>query len=76
MKQNVTVSLDAEVLQAAKVLAAQRKTSLSRLLADELAEQVRRSRDYEQCKRAARALLEQGLPLSGPPLTREEAHER
>ena len=76
MKQNVTVSLDAEVLQAAKVLAAQRKTSLSRLLADELAEQVRRARDYEQCRRAARALLKKGLPLGGVPLSREEAHER
>jgi hypothetical protein len=76
MKQNVTVSLDSEVLQAAKVLAAQRKTSLSRLLADELAAQVYRSRDYEQCKRAARAMLEEGLPLGGAPMMREEAHER
>lgn len=76
MKQNVTVSLDSEILQAAKVLAAHRKTSLSRLLAQELDEQVRRSRDYEQCRRAARALLDQGLPLGGAPLMREETHER
>jgi hypothetical protein len=76
MKQNVTVSLDVAVIQAAKVLAAQRGTSLSRLLAEEIAQQVHRARDYEQCKRAARALMEQGLPLGGAPLPRDEAHER
>jgi predicted transcriptional regulator len=76
MKQNVTVSLDSDLLHEAKVIAARRKTSLSRLLADEIADQVRRTREYEQFKRAAIAMLDEGLPLGGAPLSREQAHER
>lgn len=76
MKQNITLSLDTSVILAAKVLAAQRNTSISRLLADELEEHIRRDQAYERSRRAALSLMAEGLPLGGTPLTREQLHER
>ena len=76
MKQNITLSLDTGLLVKAKVLAAQRHTSVSRLLAEELEAKIRRTEDYERARRAALALMEEGMPLGGQPLTREEMHER
>lgn len=76
MKQNITLSLDVGLLREAKVLAARRNTSVSRLLADELAEHIHRDHAYERAKRAALSLMKEGLPLGGKPLSREELHER
>ena len=76
MKQNITLSLDVSLIRAAKVLAAKRNTSISRLLADELEGQVRRDHAYERSRRAALKLMEEGLPLGGKPLAREQLHER
>ncbi|MGB0129114.1 MAG: DUF6364 family protein [Rhodocyclaceae bacterium] len=77
MKQNITISLDTEVLREAKVLAAKRNTSVSRLLADELEATVRRDQDYERAKRAALDLMENAkMDLGGAPIPREELHRR
>jgi len=76
MKQNITLSLDVSLIRAAKVLAAQRNTSISRLLAEELEDHIRRDQSYERSRRAALKLMEEGLPLGGQPLTREQLHER
>jgi len=38
MKQNITISLDKDLIRKVRVLAAQRETSMSRMLADELTE--------------------------------------
>lgn len=76
MKQNITLSLDTKLLREAKVLAAQRHTSVSRLLAEELEARVSRQSDYECSRRAALALMKEGLPLGGTPLSRDELHER
>jgi len=37
MKQNITLSLDKEVIRKSKILAAKKETSISKLLADSLA---------------------------------------
>lgn len=77
MKTNVTLRLDADLLQDAKVLAARRGTSVSRLMADQMEELVRRERDYERARRRAVARLEQGFDLDWTPAaTRDELHER
>ncbi len=76
MKQNITLSLDIKLLRAAKVLAAQRNTSVSRLLAEELEAKVSRQSDYERCRQAALALMKEGMPLGGTPLSRDELHDR
>jgi hypothetical protein len=77
MKQNITLSLDEQTLQHARLLAAKRKLSVSRLLAEDLAQQVAQDCRYEQAKRQAIAwLVEPGLELGGVYLSREAAHER
>jgi hypothetical protein len=76
-KSNVTLSIESDLLREAKVLAAHRGTSVSRLLAEELERLVRQDRDYESAKRRALARLERGYDLGWtPPATRDELHER
>jgi hypothetical protein len=53
MKANITLRLDAELIREAKVLAAQRGSSVSRMLAEQLEELVRREKDYEAARRRA-----------------------
>lgn len=77
MKQNITLSLDAQTLQQAKELAARRHLSVSRLLADDLAEQVDQDRRYQQAMRQAFTWLDTpGLDLGGQYLGRDDSHAR
>jgi hypothetical protein len=58
-------------------LAARRKLSVSKLLAQDIARQVKTDQRYEQAKRNALAWLAQApLALGGRYLDREAAHER
>lgn len=77
MKQNITLSLDEQTLYQARQLAARRKLSVSKLLAEDLAGQVQADLRYDQAKRQALSWLAQApLNLGGRYLTREETHER
>ena len=77
MKTNITVKIDANLVREAKVLAAKRGTSVSRLLADQLEILIRNDKAYEIAKRRALARLKQGFDLGWtPPTTREELYER
>lgn len=76
-KQNVTVSLDRETLQKARVLAARRATSISGLLAEQIAAIVGEDDAYERAKREALTLMKKGLHLGGHhPMDRDALHER
>jgi hypothetical protein len=76
-KQNVTISLSAETIRKARVLAAQRSTSISGLLAEQIELLVGREELYERSERAALALLETGFHLGGViTASRDEWHER
>ena len=76
-RQNLTLSLSPEVVRKAKVLAAHRNTSVTRLLTDLVEQLVQDDERYEAARRAAVACLEEGLPLGGRiSATREEWHER
>ena len=76
-KQNITISLSPEVIKKAKVLAAQRSTSVSGLLAEQIESLVGSGEAYERSQRAALALLEKGLHLGGMiTASRDELHER
>ena len=76
-KQNVTISLSAETIRKAKVLAAQRSTSISGLLAEQIESLVGTEELYERSERAALALLETGFHLGGViTASRDEWHER
>ncbi len=76
MKTNITLRMDRDLVQEAKVLAARQGTSVSRLLAGHLEELVRRDRTYEQAKKRALARLERGYDLCWRPASRADLHER
>jgi hypothetical protein len=77
MKSNVTLRLDSDLLREAKVLAARKGTSVSRLMADQLEALVREDRAYEQAERRALERLKRGFDLRWmPPASRGELHER
>lgn len=78
MKRNLTVELDAETIRRAKVLAARRDTSISRLVAQEIERLVGDDDAYQRARLTALELLDRGFDLgsNGRMPTREEAHER
>ena len=74
---NITVKIDEELVQKAKVLAARRGTSVSRLVAEQLEALVRRDEMFEIARRRARRRLAKGYDLEWtPPSDRGELHER
>ena len=77
MKQNITLSLEKKLIQKAKILAAQRQTSISRLLSQELECIIQKSEHYERAQKSALANLRAGFHLGGKIVgSREELHER
>ncbi len=77
MKANITLRLDSDLIREAKVLAAQKGTSVSRMMAEQLEELVRREKDYVAAERRALARLEAGYDLGwSAPDSRDELHER
>lgn len=77
MKQNITVSLEKDVLRKAKVLAARRETSISGLLRQQIETLVGQEEAYERARSEAMKLLEKGFHLGGARMvSREELHER
>lgn len=78
MKRNLTVELDVETIRKAKVLAARRDTSVSRLVADEIERLVGDADEYERAKADALEMLAQGWDLgsNGRLVGRDELHER
>lgn len=73
--RNVTVTLEEDVAQWARIEAARCDTSVSRLLGSLLKERMSTQDDYEKTMR--RALERQPfLRSKGRYLTREEAHDR
>jgi hypothetical protein len=75
-KQNVTVSLNIQTVQKAKILAAKRSTSISGLLAEEIEKLVGTEEAYESAQRTALSLMDRGFHLGGIPATRDELHAR
>jgi len=76
-KQNITVSLDRKTIQKAKIIAAQRLTSISGLLAQQIETLTGEEEAYQRAQRRALALLDEGFHLGGAiRATRDELHER
>jgi len=76
-KQNITLSLPTETLKKARVLAAQRDTSVSGLLTQQIEELVEKNDSYQQAKTRALERLRSGFGFHGiKHLTREEIHDR
>jgi hypothetical protein len=73
--QNVTLKLPLDTLQRAKVLAAERRVSLSALLTRKLEDAIGEDASYQAAQRSALKWLEAGWHLGGRPAPRERAHD-
>ena len=77
MKQNITLSIDKELLKKAKLVAAKKETSVTKLLTEQLAKIVSEDDQYDLAKKRALAILRKGFHLGGRIVAkREELHER
>jgi hypothetical protein len=76
MKTNITVTIDSKLAYEAKVLAARRGTSLSRLVGEKLEELVRHDKAYEAAMEKAIADMDNAPTLEfQKPANRGELHE-
>ncbi len=74
---NITVKVNAALAREAKVLAARRGTSLSRLVADQLETMVNDDQAYAAAKRRALRRLKRGYDLGWKaPADRAVLHDR
>ena len=77
---NVTVSLPDEVARAARHMAVDRGVSLSRYVAELIAENVERDGERLAARRRLLEMMDKGFPLGMPDKanrwTRDELHER
>jgi hypothetical protein len=77
MKQNVTLSIEKEIIKKGKVVAARRDTSISKMLADLLKGMVENDERYEAAKRSALQALKKEIRLGGKiTWKREDLYER
>ncbi len=76
MRQNLTIAVEKDLIRKAKVLAAERGTSISRLLANELQRLVEMETTYMRAREAALAEIDMGLRLGGQAVLREDLHDR
>lgn len=77
MKQNITLSLDKDLIRKSKIIAAQRETSVSKMLSYELERLLQRTEQYEFAKRKALTNLKKGFHFGGKGVTsRESLHDR
>ncbi|MDP2267688.1 MAG: hypothetical protein Q8K46_00820 [Deltaproteobacteria bacterium] len=77
MKQNITISLDKDLIQTGKVIAAQKGTSLNQMLRQELEKIIRNVRQYDMAKQKAVAAMNRGFHsgMDRYP-SRDQLHER
>ena len=76
-KRNLTLQLDDDVIRRAKVIAAERDTSVSRLVADQLDELVTRDASYDAAHRRVLRQLDQVRGRNGERRwSRSDLHER
>ena len=76
-KRNLTIQIDEDVAQRARMVAARRSTSVSRLVAEQIEALVHADAAYESARREAVDTMRKGFHLGGGPLpTRDEIHDR
>ena len=73
----ITLKLDAELLQAARAVAAEHGRPLSAVLTDQMAAIVRERRGFAEIRSRALARLREGIDLGWTPTrSRCDVHER
>ena len=78
-KQNITLSIPKELLYQTKIIAVQRRTSVSKLMTEALEELVHREQSYEIARKRQLAWLREGFDLGSQgesQWSREALHER
>lgn len=65
MKQNVTLSIEKEIIKKGRVVAARKDTSISKMLSELLNDLVENDDRYEAAKRSAFQFLQKGAHLGG-----------
>lgn len=75
-RRNLTVQLEEDVIRQAKMLAASRGTSVSGLVARELAELVARDARYEEASRRAVQFMDRSKSRGGKTWRRDDLHVR
>ena len=73
--KNVTITVEDSVLEWARVEAAKRGSSVSRMVGEMLAEKMRHEDAYAQAMRSALRFESWGVG-DGPELTRDQLYER
>jgi len=77
MKQNITISLDKDLIRTGKIIAAQQGTSLNRMLRLELERIIRNVKKYDIAKQKAIAAMKKGFHSGVDRYpSRNELHER
>jgi len=77
VRRNLTVQLDETTIRKARILAARRSSSVSRLVADEITRLVSEDDLYASAQATAERQLAQGFHLGGGPLPdRASLHDR
>ena len=77
MKRNLTIQLDEAIIRKARIVAAKRATSISRLVAQQIEEAVSNDGTYQRAQVAAIDRLKRPFHLGGVKLPdRESLHER
>jgi hypothetical protein len=75
-RTNLTIQLDHDIVRQARILAAKRGTSVSRLVATEIQALVAQDARYEAAQERALALLRQAEQRGGRAWRRDELHQR
>jgi hypothetical protein len=77
VKQNITLSIEKELLRKGRLIAAQNDTSISKMLSDQLKEMIDKEEQYQAARRKALHALKKGFHLGGKiTWRREDLHER
>jgi hypothetical protein len=77
VKRNLTVQLDEQIIRKARLLAAERSTSISKLVADEIERLVGDEERYRAAQEHAVHEMMTGYHLGGPPYPRrDDLYER
>jgi hypothetical protein len=77
MKQNITLSIEKELIKKGKIIAARKDTSVSKMISNLLKDMVYQEDRYEAAMRNALSTLKKGCHLGGRiSWKREDLYER
>jgi len=77
MKRNVTLSLEEELLHRARIVCQKKRTTLTKVIREQLENLVRQDEEYQSAmKRIIARMKERPIRVGKRSWTREELHER